>query len=71
MAGKPGVSGRLLCALGRAGINVRMIVQGTREINITVGISEPEYEKAVHAVHGNSSRKRPSEPLIALLLRFC
>ena len=52
MAGKPGVSGRLLCALGRAGINVRMIVQGTREINITVGIREPEYEKAVHAVHG-------------------
>ena len=49
MAGRPGVSGRLLCALGRAGINVRMIVQGTRGINITVGISEPEYEKAVHA----------------------
>ena len=59
MAGKPGVSGRLLCALGRAGINVRMIVQGTREINITVGISEPEYEKAVHAVHGEFFPEAP------------
>ena len=27
MAGKPGVAGRLLSAIGRAGINVRMIVQ--------------------------------------------
>ena len=59
MAGRPGVSGRLLCALGRAGINVRMIVQGTREINITVGISEPEYEKAVHAVHGEFFPEAP------------
>ena len=59
MAGKPGLSGRLLCALGRAGINVRMIVQGTREINITVGISEPEYEKAVHAVHGEFFPEAP------------
>ena len=52
MAGKPGVSGRLLSALGRAGISVRMIVQGTREINITVGVNEQDYEKAVYAVHG-------------------
>ena len=59
MAGRPGVSGRLLCALGRAGINVRMVVQGTREINITVGISEPEYEKAVHAVHGEFFPEAP------------
>lgn len=59
MAGRPGVSGRLLCALGRAGINVRMVVQGTREINITVGISEPEYEKAVHAVHGEFFPETP------------
>ena len=59
MAGRPGVSGRLLCALGRAGINVRMVGQGTREINITVGISEPEYEKAVHAVHGEFFPEAP------------
>ena len=51
MAGKPGVAGRLLSAIGRAGINVRMIVQGTREINITVGVNEQDYEKAVHAAH--------------------
>jgi len=36
-----------------------MIVQGTREINITVGISEPEYEKAVHAVHGEFFPEAP------------
>ena len=39
--------------------NVRMIVQGTREINITVGISESEYEKAVHAVHGEFFPEAP------------
>ena len=52
MAGKPGVSGRLLGALGRESISVRLIAQGTRGINITVGVSETEYEKAVCAVHG-------------------
>ena len=51
MAGKPGVAGRLLSSIGRAGINVRMIVQGTREINITVGVNEQDYEKAVRAAH--------------------
>ncbi len=52
MAGRPKVSGRLLSALGSVGISVRMIVQGTREINITVGVNEQDYEKAVYAVHG-------------------
>ena len=52
MAGLPGVSGRLLGALGHAGISARLIVQGTREINITVGVSETEYEKAMCAVYG-------------------
>ena len=56
MAGKPGVAGRLLSAIGRAGINVRMIVQGTREINITVGVNEQDYEKAVRAAHSEFFR---------------
>lgn len=51
MVGKPEVSARLLGALGRKGISVRLIVQGTRELNVTVGVSETEYEKAVCAVH--------------------
>ena len=59
MAGKPGVSSRLLGALGRAGVNVRMIVQGTREINITVGVSEPEYENSVRAIHSEFFPEAP------------
>ena len=47
------------CASRGEYLSGRMIVQGTREINITVGISEPEYEKAVHAVHGEFFPEAP------------
>ncbi|HVW98527.1 MAG TPA: bifunctional aspartate kinase/homoserine dehydrogenase I [Mucilaginibacter sp.] len=47
----PGVSGKLFHALGRNGINVRAIAQGSSEYNISVIISAGDLAKALNAVH--------------------
>lgn len=47
----PGMSGRLFQALGRNGINVRAIAQGSSEFNISVIISKDDLSKALNAVH--------------------
>lgn len=47
----PGVSGKLFHALGRNGVNVRAIAQGSSEYNISVIISARDLAKALNAVH--------------------
>src|SRR6201996_8012599 len=47
----PGISGKLFHALGRNGINVRAIAQGSSEYNISVIISKHDLAKALNAVH--------------------
>lgn len=47
----PGMSGKLFNALGRNGINVRAIAQGSSELNISVIISQSDLSKALNAVH--------------------
>lgn len=47
----PGMSGRLFSSLGRNGINVRAIAQGSSEYNISVIISKNDLSKALNAVH--------------------
>lgn len=47
----PGMSGRLFYALGRNGINVRAIAQGSSELNISVIIATENLSKALNAVH--------------------
>ncbi|MFD2161946.1 bifunctional aspartate kinase/homoserine dehydrogenase I [Paradesertivirga mongoliensis] len=47
----PGISGTLFHALGRNGVNVRAIAQGSSEYNISVIISSHDLEKALNAVH--------------------
>ncbi len=51
MASSIGTSARLFKALSDAGINVRMIDQGSSELNIIVGIDNDDYEKCVRAVY--------------------
>jgi len=51
MAGAPGVSGRLFSALGRAGVNVRAIAQGSSERNISVAVDAAVSTRALRAVH--------------------
>ncbi len=47
----PGISGKLFHALGRNGINVRAIAQGSSEFNISVIIGKDDLAKALNAVH--------------------
>jgi aspartate kinase len=51
MAYHPGIAGRLFAALGAAGINVRIIDQGSSEINIIVGVESKDYEAAVRTIY--------------------
>lgn len=51
MKNSPGMSGKLFHALGRNGINVRAIAQGSSELNISVIIAKSDLVKAMNAVH--------------------
>ena len=46
-----GTSGTLFSALADAGVNVRIIDQGSSEINIIVGVGNEDYEKAIRAIY--------------------
>ncbi len=46
-----GTSAKLFDALSRAGINVRMIDQGSSELNIIVGVNNADFERAVRAIY--------------------
>ncbi|HSF44530.1 MAG TPA: ACT domain-containing protein, partial [Chitinophagaceae bacterium] len=51
MKSHPGVSGKMFGALGRNGINVRAIAQGSSERNISAVISTADVRKAVNVLH--------------------
>lgn len=51
MASNIGTSARLFNALSEANINIRMIDQGSSEINIIVGIDNADYERCVRAIY--------------------
>ncbi len=51
MAGSPGIAARFLGTLGRAGINIRAIAQGSSERNISVVVDSAEATRALRAAH--------------------
>ncbi|CCF85655.1 Aspartate kinase (fragment, part 2) [Nitrolancea hollandica Lb] len=51
MRGTPGVAGRVFQTLGREGINILAIAQGSSELNISFVVAEPEIARAVPALH--------------------
>ncbi len=51
MAGRPAVAGQLLAAVGQAGVNVRLIDQGTKELNIVLGVEERDYRKTMEVIY--------------------
>lgn len=51
MARSVGTSARLFEAIARAGVNVRMIDQGSSELNIIVGVDNDSYERTIKAVY--------------------
>ena len=51
MKNHPGVSGKMFGVLGRNGINVRAIAQGSSEKNITAVIASVDVKKAINVLH--------------------
>lgn len=51
MAYTPGIAAKLFTALAEGGINVRMIDQGSSEINIIVGIENKDFEEAMRRIY--------------------
>lgn len=51
MKSHPGISGKMFGALGRNGVNVRAIAQGSSERNISAVISTRDVRKAINLLH--------------------
>ncbi len=51
MAGAKGTGGRIFTALGREDINVRMISQGSSEVNISFVVKQEDGPRAVRVLH--------------------
>ena len=51
MAMRKGTSARLFTALANADVNIRMIDQGSSEMNIIVGVANKDFEKAIKAIY--------------------
>jgi aspartate kinase len=51
MSRRAGVSARLLKALADNNVNIRMIDQGSSEMNIIVGVGNDDFEKSVEAIY--------------------
>lgn len=46
-----GTAGRIFSALAHASVNVRMIDQGSSELNIIIGVETRDFEKAIRAIY--------------------
>ena len=55
MANKKGVAVKVFDVLSQADINVRMIDQGSSEINILIGIENEDFEKGINAIYNSFS----------------
>ena len=51
MSSSVGTSARLFKAMAEAGINVKMIDQGTSELNVVVGVKNDDYERCIKAIY--------------------
>ena len=51
MVSSVGIAARVFKAIGNAGINIRMIDQGSTENNIIIGIKEKDFESTIRAIY--------------------
>ena len=47
----PGTASRVFAAVARAGINVRMIDQGSSELNIILAVEEKDFDRAIDTIY--------------------
>ena len=46
-----GTAGRIFSALAHANVNVKMIDQGSSELNIIIGVADDDFETAIKAIY--------------------
>ena len=46
-----GTAGRIFSALAHARVNVKMIDQGSSELNIIIGVKNADFETAIRAIY--------------------
>ena len=51
MKANRGTAGRIFSALAHARVNVKMIDQGSSELNIIVGVKENDFETTIKAIY--------------------
>ena len=51
MRANRGTAGRIFAALSHANVNVKMIDQGSSELNIIIGVRNDDFERAVKAIY--------------------
>ena len=51
MKNEKGTAARVLNSISKAGINIRIIDQGSSEHNIIIGVDDSDFEKAVNAIY--------------------
>jgi len=51
MSQRTGTSAKLFTALAENKVNIRMIDQGSSELNIIVGVENSQFEEAIKAIY--------------------
>jgi aspartate kinase len=51
MVKKKGISSKIFTALAKENINIKMINQGSSELNIIIGVDEKDFEKSIKAIY--------------------
>ena len=51
MRNAQGTAGRLFSALAGAGVNIKMIDQGSSELNIIIGVRDEDFERSIRAIY--------------------
>lgn len=51
MKSASGTAGKLFSALAKEGINIKMIDQGSSELNIIIGVENSDFETAIKAIY--------------------
>jgi aspartokinase/homoserine dehydrogenase 1 len=63
MRGIPGVAGRTFSALGRQGVNIMAIAQGSSEYNISLVVQESSMQRALTALHTEFRLHEPASQM--------
>lgn len=51
MVNSKGTSGKIFTALGDSDVNIRMISQGSSELNIIIGVQDKDFESSIRAIY--------------------